>query len=367
MRLIARFSDREQAVSFAQFLTSEKIDNTLEADANARSFDVWVTNEDRVDEALTHYEKFQRDPNNARFRTTHITIEKVEEEKEPPKRPSLLLPGARGIGKVTLLLIIASAIIFLSGGIQVFQSSESEEADMFFVVSPVYSALMYDYPEAFAAYANLIEKYPLQEGKLSPDGVAALKKVRQIPYWHGFYTEVVDRAQNRDRTPVQMFEKIQEGELWRLFTPVLLHGGILHIFFNVLWMFILSAQVERRLGWFRFSIFVLIASILSNTAQYLMTGPLFFGLSGIVTALFGFIWMRQKIAPWEGYQLNKPTVWFLSIFIGAMVLLQLIAFGFELAGRPFIHLGIANTAHLVGVGCGILMGRFRLFSIRERA
>lgn len=26
---------------------------------------------------------------------------------------------------------------------------------------------------------------------------------------------------------------IQEGQVWRLLTPVLLHGGVLHIFMNV--------------------------------------------------------------------------------------------------------------------------------------
>ena len=86
MRLIARFSDRDQAVSFAQFLTSKKIDNTLEADAEAPSFDVWVSNEDRIEEALTYYEEFQRNPNDARFRTTHVTIERLEEEKEEQNR-----------------------------------------------------------------------------------------------------------------------------------------------------------------------------------------------------------------------------------------------------------------------------------------
>ena len=370
MRLVARFTDREQAIRFAQFLTSENIDNTLEAKAEGPSFEVWVTNEDQIDQALRYYEEFQKNPDDFQFQTTKVTIEKSEEEAPPPRRPSILFPGARGVGKVTLLLIIASAIIFLWGGIQVFQSGEGENSEMFFVISPVYAALMYDYPQAFAAYAELIEKHPLKEGQLSPEGAAALAKARQIPYWQGFYTEIVDYFQDRDKgwKPAgEMFEKISEGEVWRLFTPVILHGGILHIFFNVLWMLILSSQVERRLGWWRFSIFVLIAAILSNTAQYLMSGPLFFGLSGIVTALFGFIWIRQKIAPWEGYQLNKPTIWFLSIFIAAMVVLQLIAFGFELAGRPFIHLGIANTAHLVGVGSGIVMGRTRLFAIRERA
>jgi rhomboid protease GlpG len=377
MRLVARFKDREYAVRFAQYLSNEKIDNTLEVDADVPTFEVWAVNEDRIDDALSYYEAFQKNPDDKRFHTTKVTIEKLEdevarEEAEPPKRPrSLLFPGARGMGKVTLLLIVASAIIFLWGGIQVFQTSEGEKTDAFFVVSPIYAALLYDYPAAFKAYADLVKEYPPKEGQLSPEGVAALKQARQIPYWHGLYDEVLDYFKNsRDgwQPAGEMYEKIGEGEVWRLWTPVLLHGGILHIFFNVLWMLILSSQVESRLGWWRFSLFVLLAGILSNTSQYLMSGPLFFGLSGIVTALFGFIWMRQHVAPWEGYQLNKPTIWFLTVFILGMAVLQLIAFFFQLSGRSFFQLaGIANTAHIVGALSGALMGRFSLFAIRESA
>jgi GlpG protein len=96
-----------------------------------------------------------------------------------------------------------------------------------------------------------------------------------------------------------------------------------------------------------------------------MSGPLFFGLSGLVTALFGFIWMRQRLAPWEGYILSKPTIYFIAIFIFAMFMIQLVSFFLQITNQAALSAGIANTAHLVGLGIGALCGRLNLFAYRE--
>ena len=42
--------------------------------------------------------------------------------------------------------------------------------------------------------------------------------------------------------------EIRHGQIWRIFTPMFLHFGFLHIFFNMLALFLFGIQLERRMG-----------------------------------------------------------------------------------------------------------------------
>ena len=44
------------------------------------------------------------------------------------------------------------------------------------------------------------------------------------------------------------FHEIKNGQIWRIFTPSLLHGGILHLLFNILWLMVLGGMIERDKG-----------------------------------------------------------------------------------------------------------------------
>ena len=78
------------------------------------------------------------------------------------------------------------------------------------------------------------------------------------------------------------------GQYWRLITPIFLHFGWLHIAFNGLWTWEVGALIEQRLGSLALLGIVLIAGVGSNTAQYLYSGPsLFGGMSGVVLGCSG--------------------------------------------------------------------------------
>jgi GlpG protein len=140
-----------------------------------------------------------------------------------------------------------------------------------------------------------------------------------------------------DRTLIE----VRRGQVWRLVTPIFLHFGVLHILFNMLWMRDLGAMVETRLGTFRLTLLVLVIGILSNAAQYFLSGPAFGGMSGVVYGLLGYVWMKGKFDPDSGLFLHPTTV--------TMMLVWLL-FGYTNL------LPMANTVHAVGLATGVVWG-----------
>jgi GlpG protein len=186
--------------------------------------------------------------------------------------------------------------------------------------------------------------------------------INNQPIWKGFYTILLDTSHAATLLAAPWFVKISQGEVWRLWTPCILHGGFLHILFNMLWLWLLGRQVEFKLGIGRYILGMLVIGVLSNTAQYLMSGALFLGYSGVISGLGGFIWVRQKLAPWEGYMVPKATLLFLFVFIVGMVLLQTGVFvinKFHLG--DFVLGGVGNTSHVVGLLTGMLLAKIPAF------
>lgn len=91
-----------------------------------------------------------------------------------------------------------------------------------------------------------------------------------------------------------LFQKLRQGQLHRLITPVFLHGSILHILFNMIWLFVLMKQIEMKIGAIKTLFLSIAIGIVSNVIQYIVTGPFFVGASGIIVGLAAFIWIRQK-------------------------------------------------------------------------
>ncbi|MBS0654859.1 MAG: rhomboid family intramembrane serine protease, partial [Verrucomicrobia bacterium] len=144
--------------------------------------------------------------------------------------------------------------------------------------------------------------------------------------------------------------------------PIFLHNDILHLFFNMIWLLVLGFQIEARMKPWKYILFIVIIAATSNTAQYLMTGPNFIGFSGVVCGMVTYIRARQKIAPWEGYQMSSTTFAFICFFIGILAVLSLATFLLDVFENVSFLIGIANTAHLVGASIGYILGRISFFS-----
>ncbi|MFL1404500.1 rhomboid family intramembrane serine protease [Marinobacter sp. M1N3S26] len=137
---------------------------------------------------------------------------------------------------------------------------------------------------------------------------------------------------------------LASGQIWRLVSPDFLHFSLMHILFNSVMLWFLASQVEWMDGRGRFLALFLVTSLASNTLQYLVSGPLFGGLSGVVYGVLGYCWLSQQRQP--RFQFPPALVTFALVWM---------IIGFT----PLpVWLGIgrmANEAHLGGFLGGLLM------------
>jgi GlpG protein len=141
------------------------------------------------------------------------------------------------------------------------------------------------------------------------------------------------------------FPEIRAGQVWRLVTPIFLHAGVLHLVFNMLWLYQLGGQIETQESSRYFAIMVLVLAIICNTAQYLVSGPLFVGMSGVVYGLLGYIWMMTRFHIGTLYVLSQQTVLFMLAWL-VLCLVRIIP-------------NVANTEHVVGLLVGVVWGFWR--------
>ena len=135
--------------------------------------------------------------------------------------------------------------------------------------------------------------------------------------------------------------EIAWAEPWRLLTPMFIHFGLLHLAFNMLWLYRLGSQIENLEGMHALLGLVALTQIPGVLVQFETSGPLFGGMSGVVYGLFGFSWMRARYTS-KGYALtDQDTMWIMGWF-------ALCATG--LVGH------IANAQHALGLVFGLLAG-----------
>lgn len=133
------------------------------------------------------------------------------------------------------------------------------------------------------------------------------------------------------------------GEPWRMVTWILPHGGVLHLVFNVYWLWVFGAFLEELFGPFKTVVLIVATAVVSGFLQFVMVGPNFIGLSGIIYAMFGFFVVAKRVNIAYARTIDSATEQVLGAwFFIAIVLDQL--------GQ----MSIANWVH----GGGFVVGAF---------
>lgn len=375
MRLITTFDDENLGRKFSSFLLEKKIANHYEDVVDSeghRSGKVWVYDEDQVADAFRWLELFEKQPYDPQFLVKPKITPLFEPEEEKiipvPKKPSQSPHTPLTIG-----LIILCGLLFVWAQLStpVLQRIPKGLPPAPIATSKIYKEFLYDYPEAYALVDKLVKLFGIQNvdnpESLSTEGKFLYLKILNTPYWEGYYDKVIQYFHHPEKGwewNEPMFEKIKQGEFWRLITPIFLHSDIFHIFFNMIWLLILGREMEPKIGIWRLALFIIITGAFSNTAQYFMSGPNFIGFSGVICAMLAYIWMRQRIAPWEGYKIQNATMNLMAFFILALLALQTASFFAELFLKINFGVPIANTAHIAGALLGFVLGKRKEFAWR---
>lgn len=137
---------------------------------------------------------------------------------------------------------------------------------------------------------------------------------------------------------------VAAGEWWRLFTPVLLHGSLMHILFNMWALWVLGPQIERGVGTWPFVSLYLASAAVGGVFLFYLGSPtaLAVGASGAIFGLFG-IWLN-----WAVHRRGTVQGQALLRQIGFLLLLN--------AALPLMLPGIAWQAHLGGLIAGFVIG-----------
>ena len=145
------------------------------------------------------------------------------------------------------------------------------------------------------------------------------------------------------------------NEWWRLLTPTFLHFSLTHLAFNCLWIYILGSKIEELDGKGVLLFVFVSSSILSNAGQFLWTQQILFGgLSGGVYGLLGYCFIIELDGKKGRYGLPEALYLFMLIWllIGFTGILSVFGFG-----------NVANTAHLIGMIAGFIIGLITKYSL----
>ena len=111
------------------------------------------------------------------------------------------------------------------------------------------------------------------------------------------------------------------------------------------WLYILGKEIEPKDRRGTYLLLILFIAVISNTSYYLVAGPRFLGMSGVIYGLVGYIWARDTFEISSPYRMDESIVKFFVIW----------SF-FCWALTAFHILGVANTVHGMGAVAGILFG-----------
>ena len=141
---------------------------------------------------------------------------------------------------------------------------------------------------------------------------------------------------------------VADGEWWRIITAGFLHAGILHLAFNMYFLWFLGNLMEPEIGKLRFAI-IYFVSLLGGSFGALLLSPDAFtvGASGAVFGAMGAAIIAMRARGIDPMQSG----------LGMTLLLNL--------GITFVIPGISIGGHLGGLVAGGIVG-YLMFEVAER-
>jgi membrane associated rhomboid family serine protease len=147
---------------------------------------------------------------------------------------------------------------------------------------------------------------------------------------------------------LEPYAVVVQGEYWRLFTALFLHGGFTHLLFNIFALYILGPPLERSIGTIRFTVCYLMSGLASSA-----------GVVGL--AVLGFVQVAQLVGAsgcimgivgtWAGFLVRHRHAPQAKQRLGNVVMIIVIQVAFDLSTPQ-----VSMAAHLCGLIAGFFLG-----------
>lgn len=134
-------------------------------------------------------------------------------------------------------------------------------------------------------------------------------------------------------------------EPWRFLTAIFLHGGIVHLLYNLVALFFFGLSLERFVGTRKFLFVFFATGIIANIFSINFYDSSL-GASGAIFGVIGALIVVRPTLPVFAFGLPMPLfmaglLWGVGDVIGV-----------------FVPSNVANLAHLSGLGVGLIFGLF---------
>lgn len=167
-----------------------------------------------------------------------------------------------------------------------------------------------------------------------------------------------------DRYAIPGLQKTHGTVYITLLLSMFMHGGIAHIFGNMLFLLIFGDNIENRIGHFRYLIFYLVCGVLASLAHVFATaifgGNLLvpsLGASGAISGVLGaylLLFPTRRVRVILFYFLTEvPAI----VAIGLWFVFQLVN-GMGALGSGSQEGGVAYAAHIGGFIAGLVLIKF---------
>jgi GlpG protein len=341
MRRIGTLQDSTQARHFCDYLVTLSIDAAVDSDGEGQDacWDIWIRDEKDVERARQAFTQFKESPKDSKFQVgaeaSRIRDERVADQQ---RRESIQREAQRSMPRQSSPLGSEIDAPVKQRGI------------------PVTIAII-----AISVVVSFTSHFGDPRGSRVPGKTTLEEKT-----YYGL--SFVDwREYRKDGDP---FASIRQGQVWRLVTPMFLHGDEFHLAFNMLWIFFLGSAIERLHGSLFFGLLTMGTQIAGMMLQVMLPGsevladffqgtpfeflsetlsgsPFAIGASGAVYGLFGFLWIRPMVD--RSYPIH---------LVPMNVILML---GWLVACMTPLVENVANGAHLGGLLAGVAVGYFGYF------
>jgi len=147
---------------------------------------------------------------------------------------------------------------------------------------------------------------------------------------------------------LEPYAVVVQGQYWRLFTALFLHGGFLHLGFNLFALYVLGPSLERSIGTIRFLACYLLSGLTSSAGVVVLTmlgvvqAAQVIGASGCIMGVVG---------AWAGFLVRHRHSPLAKQRLANIALIVAIQIAFDLSTPQ-----VSMAAHICGLVAGFFLG-----------